>query len=143
MTRMIFVNLPVEDVAASTAFYEAIGCTLDPRFSNDGAAMLRWSDTITFMVLSKPFYATFTSKQIVDARTMSQVLLALGMESRADVDSVTQAAIAAGGRELHDPEDQGFMYSRAFEDLDGHGFGPVWMDVDAALAAMKAATEPA
>lgn len=143
MPKMIFVNLPVEDVAKSTAFYEAIGCVRNPQFSNDGGAMLAWSDTIAFMLLSKPFYATFTPKQIIDARTTSGALLALSFDDRAEVDAITAAAIAAGGRELHDAEDMGFMYSRAFEDLDGHGFGPFWMDADAAVAAMPPAADPA
>jgi len=139
MSKRIFVNLPVDDVTKSVAFYEAIGCVVDARFSNANAAMLAWSDTISFMVLSKPFYAGFTPKRIIDAKTDTQVLIALGFDSRAEVDAITDAAIAAGGREAHDPEDTGFMYSRAFEDLDGHGFGPFWMDMDAAVAAMQPA----
>ena len=143
MPKMIFVNLPVEDVAKSTAFYEAIGCVKDSRFSNATGSAMRWSDSISFMLLSKPFYATFTPKQIIDAKTMSGALLALSFDSRAEVDGITAAAIVAGGRELHDAEDMGFMYSRAFEDLDGHGFGPFWMDVEAAVAAMPPAADPA
>jgi len=136
MAKMIFVNLPVADVAASTAFYQAIGMTRDARFSNDAAASMVWSDTITFMLLSHDFYATFTPKPIPDAHATSGALIALGLDSRAEVDRITEAAIAAGGREVHPPEDMGFMYSRAFEDPDGHAFGPLWMDVDAAVAAM-------
>ncbi|CAN5274087.1 VOC family protein [soil metagenome] len=143
MPKMIFVNLPVADVAKSTAFYEAIGCVKDARFSNAGGSALRYSDTISFMVLGHDLYSTFTPKQIIDAKTTSGALIALSFDSRADVDAITEAALAAGGREAHGPEDHGFMYSRAFEDPDGHGFGPFWMDVDAAVAAMPSATEPA
>lgn len=143
MPKRIFVNLPVEDVTRSIAFYEALGFTVDPQFSNAGGAMLAWSDTIAFMVLSKPVYASFTPKRIIDAKTTSGVLIALSFDSRAEVDAITEAAIAAGGRQLHDPEDLGYMYSRAFEDLDGHGFGPLWMDVEATRAAMPSAADPA
>jgi uncharacterized protein len=145
MKKMIFVNLPVEDVAKSTAFYEAIGFTKDPRFSNEQASSMQWSDTIVIMLLGKDFYRTFTSKRIIDAHTESGALIALSRDSRADVDAITEAAIAAGGREGHDPEDHGFMYSRAFEDLDGHGFGPFFMDLEAAMAAFPdgPAHEPA
>lgn len=136
MSKMIFVNLPVRDLDRSVAFYEAIGCTKDARFSNDQAAMMVWSDTINFMLLTHGFYKGFTSKTIADAHTTSQVLLALSFDSRAEVDAILEAALGAGGRELHEPEDLGFMYSRAFEDPDGHGFGPLWMDVEAAVAAM-------
>ena len=132
MTKMIFVNLPVADVAASTAFYEAIGMEKNAAFSNDQASAMIWSDTIHLMLLGHSFYSTFTPKQIIDAKTTSGMLLALGLDSRAQVDAITVAAMAAGGTELHDPEDMGFMYSRAFADLDGHGFGPFWMDPAAA-----------
>ena len=136
MPRMIFVNLPVENLDRSVAFYEAIGCTRDPRFSNDRAAMMVWSEAISFMLLTHGFYQGFTSKPIADARATSQMLLALSCDSRAEVDAIMQAALDAGGREHHPAEDLGFMYSCAFEDPDGHGFGPMWMDVEAALSAM-------
>ena len=132
MTKMIFVNLPVADVAKSTAFYAAIGMVKNDKFSNAQASAMNWSDTIHFMLLDHAFYATFTPKQIIDAKTTSGMLLALALDSRADVDAITAAAVAAGGAELHDPEDLGFMYSRAFADPDGHGFGPFWMDPVAA-----------
>lgn len=134
MAKMIFVNLPVADVARSTAFYQAIGFEKNEQFSNEQAAMVAWSDTINFMLVGHAFYSTLTTKPIADAEKTSSVLIALSRDSRADVDALTDAAIAAGGREAHDPEDLGYMYSRAFYDLDGHAFGPMWMDVDAALA---------
>ena len=144
MPRMIFVNLPVADVEASVAFYEAIGATKDARFSQPGqAAAMIWSDTITFMLLDPEFFATFTDKRIIDSRAETGALLALSLDSRAEVDAVTRAALAAGGRELHEPEDLGFMYSRAFEDLDGHGWGPMYMDVDAFTAATAPAAQAA
>lgn len=132
MSKMIFVNLPVKDVAASTAFYEAIGMTKNEKFSNAQASAMNWSDTIHFMLLDHAFYATFTPKRIIDAQTTSGMLLALSLDSRSEVDALTDAAIAAGGGEPHGPEDHGFMYSRAFTDPDGHGFGPFWMDPAAA-----------
>jgi uncharacterized protein len=138
MPKMIFVNLPVADVAAATRFYEAIGMVKDDRFSNAQASAMTWTDSIHFMLLAHDFYATFTNKRIVDARAESGALIALGLDSRAEVDAITQAALAAGGRELHEPKDHGFMYERAFEDLDGHGFGPFQMDVEAAMAAAPA-----
>jgi predicted lactoylglutathione lyase len=142
MAKMIFVNLPVADVAAATAFYAAIGFEKNDMFSNDQASAMRWSDEISVMLLDRAFYATFTTKRIIDAREESGVLLAIGLDSRADVDAITQAAVAAGGCELHDPEDMGFMYSRAFEDLDGHGWGPMHMDMAAAAETMGR-SEPA
>ena len=143
--KMIFVNLPVADVEASAAFYAAIGFTQDLRFSQPGrAAAMTWSDTISIMLLSKPFYAGFTTKTIADAHATSEVLLCLSRDSRAEVDEITEAAAAAGGRaDIRPVQDMGFMYGRAFEDLDGHIFEPMYMDVDAALTAMSGQAEAA
>lgn len=132
MPKMIFINLPVRDVAKSTAFYEAIGFTRNEKFSNEQASSMMWSDAIVVMLLAKPFFSTFTDKQIGDARTTANSLISLSLDSRADVDAIAKAAVAAGGSELHDAEDMGFMYSRAFEDFDGHGWGVLWMDPAAA-----------
>lgn len=142
MPKMIFVNLPVADVAAATRFYKALGFTQNMMFSNEQAAAMEWSDTISVMLLDRAFYATFTDKRIIDAKTESGALLALSFDSRADVDSITEAAIAGGGREARDPQDHGFMYSRAFEDLDGHCWEPMFMDM-AAAAQVFAGAEPA
>lgn len=128
MPKMIFVNLPVVDVAKATAFYEAIGFEKNADFSNDVASSMMWSDTITVMLLGHDFYSTFTDKQIIDAKTQSGALLCLSFDSREAVDAHTQAAVTAGGRELHETQDHGFMYGRAFEDLDGHGWESMWMD---------------
>jgi hypothetical protein len=134
MPKMIFVSLPVTDLGRSIAFYEAIGCEKNEAFSNDQAAMLTWSDTISFMLLTYGFYQGFTSRSIADAHQTSQVLLCLSRDSRADVDAITQAALGAGGREHREGQDMGFMYSRSFEDPDGHVFEPMWMDAEAAMS---------
>lgn len=129
--RRIFVNLPVSDLDRSKAFYEAIGFTPEPTFSNDSAAMMKLSDTISVMLLTHPFYSTFTAKPIADASESSQVLLCISCESRAEVDKITDAAGAAGGRTDQSQEDQtgcGPMYGRDFEDPDGHQWAPMWMD---------------
>jgi predicted lactoylglutathione lyase len=139
MTKMIFVNLPVASVAASTAFYEAIGFEKNPMFSNERASAMVWSDTIHVMILDRGFYATFTTKPIADTHATSAALLCLSLDSRAQVDTIVAQAIGAGGRETRDPQDMGFMYSRAFEDLDGHTFEPMTMDMDAAALAMTPA----
>lgn len=136
MAKMIFVNLPVSDVEKATAFYEAIGMTRDPRFSNAQASAMVWSDEIVFMILDRAFYQSFTTKEIADAHATSEVLLCLSQESRAAVDAITERALAAGGKEPRAPQDHGFMYGRAFEDLDGHIFEPMHMDVEAAMVAM-------
>jgi predicted lactoylglutathione lyase len=138
MPKMIFVNLPVADVEKSVALYEAVGFTRDERFSRPGtAAAMTWSDTIVFMILSREHFADFTSKTIIDARSSVETLLCLSLDSRAEVDAIVEAARATGGKADPCPtQDHGFMYGRSFEDLDGHVFEPMWMDLEAALATM-------
>ena len=133
MPKMIFVNLPVADLERSAGFYEAIGGTKNPQFSNDKAAAIVFSDSIYVMLLTHDFYRTFTAKPIADARSTSGVLLALSCDSKADVDAMVEAAVKAGGKADPGPkQDLGFMYGRSFEDLDGHHWEPHWMDAQAA-----------
>ena len=138
MAKLIFVNLPVADVEKSTAFYEAIGATKDPRFSVPGvASAMVFSDTITFMILSHAHFANFSPRPIADAHATAQVLLCLSEDSREGVDEICDKALAAGGKiDIQPKQEMGdFMYGRSFEDLDGHVFEPMWMDVDAAMKA--------
>jgi predicted lactoylglutathione lyase len=136
MTQMIFVNLPVTDVAKSTAFYEAIGCTRDPRFSNEVASAMQLSDEIVFMILSHDFFKTFTAKPIADAHATTEVLICISRDSREAVDAIVEKAAAAGGKaDIREKQDMGFMYGRSFEDPDGHIFEPMFMDMEAAMAA--------
>ena len=133
MARMIFVNLPVTDLDRSVRFYEAIGATKNPKFSNDQAAAVMFSDTIYVMLLTHGFYKKFTSKEIADAKRSSGVLLALSCTSKGEVDAMVDAAAAAGGTADPGPkQDLGFMYGRSFEDPDGHHWEPNWMDAAAA-----------
>ena len=133
---MIFVNLPVENLERSKRFYEAIGARNEPKFTNEAAAMMVLSDTISLMLLTKPFYATFTSKPIADAHSSSQVLLCLSCESPAEVDQLVEAAAANGGKADPGPRQDigGMMYGRSFEDPDGHHWEPMWMDPQMAEA---------
>ena len=130
MSRMIFVNLPVEDLERSKRFYEAIGARNEPKFSSEAAAMMVLSDTIHVMLLTKPFYSTFTGKPIADAHNSSQVLLAISADSPADVDRLVDAAASNGGKADPGPKQDmgGMMYGRSFEDPGGHHWEPMWMD---------------
>jgi predicted lactoylglutathione lyase len=98
--------------------------------------MMSFSDAINVMLLTHDKFRQFTTKRIADPNESVQVLLALSCDSREGVDEITEQALSAGGSEVHDKEDYGWMYSRAFADPDGHGWGPVWMDVEAATQAM-------
>jgi len=135
MPKMIFVNLPVTDLARSTSFYEALGAEKNPQFSDDTASCMVFSETIHAMLLTHDKYKQFTSKPIADAHATSQVLLCLSADDRAGVD-----AMVAGAGGVADPsptQDYGFMYGRSFEDPDGHHWEVMWMDLEAATAAMS------
>lgn len=132
MPKMIFLNMPVGDLAAATKFYAAIGCEKNERFSSDQAASMVWSDTITFQLLTHDYYSTFTTKPIADAHRTSAVLIALSRDSRAEVDAIVAAAASAGGKaDAREAQDLGFMYVRTFEDTEGNIFEPAFMDMSA------------
>lgn len=146
MTQMIFVNLPVADVAAATAFYESIGFKKDERFCDGSGSCLVLSDTICVMALSRERFADFTKKEIIDPKSQVQTLLCISRDSREAVDAIVDAAVAAGGvADVGPKQDHGFMYGRAFEDLDGHVWEPMWMDLAAfeKMMAEGAQMEPA
>ncbi|CAL9542468.1 hypothetical protein SUDANB58_04279 [Streptomyces sp. enrichment culture] len=130
--QMIFVNLPVNDLDASKKFFTELGYTINPRFSDENAASVVIGDAIVAMLLTKPFYATFTDKEIADATRTSEVLIALSAESREKVDELVDRAISLGGTATGRTQNLGFMYGRAFDDLDGHTWEVVWMDPAAA-----------
>ena len=133
MPKMIFVNLPVADLKRATAFYESIGATKNPQFSDETASCMVLSETIYAMLLTHEKYKQFTTKKIVDAKTSSEVMIALSADSREDVDGMVNKAKAAGVTIDPTPtQDFGFMYGRSFEDTDGHIWEVMWMDVEAA-----------
>ena len=137
MSRLIFINLPVADLARSTAFYEAVGARKNEQFSDHTASCMVFSETIHVMLLTHDKFRQFTPRAIADARTSSEVLICLSAESREGVDEMIARAGAAGV--VIDPgpqQDYGFMYSRSFEDPDGHIWEILWMDVAAAAEAM-------
>ena len=143
MSKLIFVNLPVADLDAAKAFYEAIGFTNNPQFTDETAACMVLTDTIHVMLLTHDKFAQFTPKAIADARQTSEVLICISEDSREGVDSITDKALAAGGREPREKQDYGFMYGRSFEDLDGHIWETMWMDMAGFAAAGAQQAEPA
>jgi predicted lactoylglutathione lyase len=127
VARQIFVNLPVKDLNRSVAFFTALGFSVDPRFTNDSATCMIVGENIFVMLLIEPFFQGFIKKDICDARKSTEVLVCLSCESRTEVDELVAKAVAAGGTLPRASEDHGFMYSHAFEDLDGHIWELVYM----------------
>jgi predicted lactoylglutathione lyase len=129
MPKMIFINLPVTDLAASTAFYVGLGATKNPQFSDENTSAIVFSDTIYAMIMTHQRFADFTKRAIIDPRTSVQAMFALSADSRDDVDDMVSKAVASGGAADPNPsQDYGFMYGRSFEDPDGNIWEVFWMD---------------
>lgn len=132
MPTSIFVSYPTADLDRSVAFYTALGATINPLFTDENAACLVWDENIFLMVLKREFMATFTDKQLADPATTAQVQIAFTRDSREDVDTVSEAGLAAGGSEPRPAQDLGFMYSRDLEDPDGNIVAFLYMAPEAA-----------
>ncbi|WP_285638185.1 VOC family protein [Microbacterium arabinogalactanolyticum] len=131
MTK-IFVNLPTSDLERAKAFYTALGCEINPQFTDENAACVVWSEDIYFMVLTREFFATFTDKPIADPHQSLQVSSSFTCDSREEVDAIMEKALAAGGTEPKPAQDYGFMYSRDIDDPDGNSLGFLYMVPEAA-----------
>lgn len=129
MATSIFVNLPVKDLKRTMDFYSKLGYTFNQQFTDEKAACMVISDTIYAMLLTEPFFKGFLPKhEIANTAKAKEVLVALSTDSKQKVDELADKAIAAGGKQFREPEDHGFMYSRSFEDPDGHVWEVIWMD---------------
>lgn len=127
MSRMMFVNLPVQDLDASVAFFTELGFTFNAQFTDENATAMVVSDLGFVMLLVEPFFATFTDKDVAPA-SVTEAAVALSAESRAEVDRLVDRALSLGAKQRGRAQDQGFMYGRGFYDLDGHLWELIWMD---------------
>jgi predicted lactoylglutathione lyase len=132
MSKKVFVNLPVADLAKSMAFFRAVGYEFNPQFTDETAACMVISEHNYAMLLTHARFGDFTPKAIADARKTTEVLVAISYDSRPEVDEVVRKAVAAGGSIYNQPQDHGFMYAHGFQDLDGHIWEVFWMDPAAA-----------
>ena len=138
--RTLFVTLPVADVEGSKAFFSSLGFTFDPAFADENAACMLVGEQSTVMLLSRARFAQLSKLPTADPRTHALALYSFGVPTRDDVDAVAARALAAGGTEADGAEDHGFMYTRSFFDLDGHGWQVMWMDPAAAAQGPEPAT---
>lgn len=130
--RQIFVNLAVRDVKKSMDFFATLGFTFNPKFTDEKAACMIISDNAFVMLLTEPFFRTFTKREPCDTARCTEGLYAISCNSRAEVDDMVKKAVAAGGAHAMDAQDHGFMYAWSFYDLDGHHWEVLWMDPAAA-----------
>ncbi|HEV8285083.1 MAG TPA: VOC family protein [Chitinophagaceae bacterium] len=128
MATKIFVNLPVKDLNKSKEFFTKLGFSFNPHFTNDQGACLIIGENLFAMLLTEPFFKTFTKKEIADAKKTTEALIAIDAESREKVDEMVKKAAEAGGSIYRKPEDHGWMYGHSFADLDGHQWEILYMD---------------
>jgi predicted lactoylglutathione lyase len=124
----IFVNLPVTDLTRSIRFFEALGWSFDQRFTDERAGCLVIGDDIYVMLLTEPFFASFTKKSIADTSDSTEAIIALSQDTRDEVDRIAGAALAAGAVEAQQTQETSPMYTRSFYDPDGHHWEIFWMD---------------
>jgi uncharacterized protein len=130
--RMLFVNMPVADLERSKAFFASLGFTFNPAFTGETAACMQVGEQASVMLLTREMFGQFSHRPMADPATHALALFCFSVSDRDQVDSVAEAALAAGATEADGPEDHGYMYSRSFFDLDGHGWQVMWMDPVAA-----------
>lgn len=128
MAKQIFVNLPVKDLKRSVDFFTALGFTFNPQFTDENATCMIIGDNIYAMLLVEKYFKTFIKKDVSDASKTTEVLTALSVESRDKVDEIVNKALASGGSPNLDTQDHGWMYSRSFQDPDGHIWEILFMD---------------
>ena len=128
MPRNLYVNLPVKDLDRTVDFFAALGFAFNPTFTDENATCMIVNDSTSVMLLVESYFATFTRKPVADAKVVTETLLAISMDSRAEVDDFVSKAIAKGATEYAEPKDYGFMYQRGIADLDGHQWEVFHMD---------------
>jgi len=126
-TRKMFLNLAVREVKRSIEFFTKLGFTFNPEFTDDKAACMVVNPDACVMLLSEPFFRTFTRRDICNTGSHNESLIALACASRAEVDDMVNRAIHAGGSPAMEAMDRGFMYGWSFYDLDGHHWEVLWV----------------
>lgn len=129
MSKKIFLNLPVANLKKAMAFYTEIGFVNNPQFTDDTAACMVISDDIFVMLLTHTKFKEFTKKEIANTSKVASVINSLSVESADEVNAMLGKVINAGGHEIMEAKDYGFMQLRSFEDLDGHAWEVLYMDL--------------
>jgi predicted lactoylglutathione lyase len=128
MSRLIFVNLPVADLTRSVNFFTDLGFTFNSQFTDENATCMVVSEQAFVMLLARPFFSTFVTKDVADPATTTGAILGISASSREEVDALVDKALALGGTPAKEPQDEGYMYGRSFHDPDGHAWEVMWMD---------------
>lgn len=129
MKRKLFINLAAGDLKASTDFFLQLGFSFHPQFSDDTASCIVLSDDLYLMLLTNEKFVSFSPNPLINSHQQTEVLNCLSCHSKAEVDELVQKAVKAGGKTYNQPQDHGFMYAHGFQDLDGHVWELVYMEM--------------
>lgn len=125
--NQIYVNLPVKDIQETKKFWTNLGFPVNEQISDERAVCIMMNDTISIMFLTEEFFETFSERPVPKGDT-TQVLVAIGLDSREEVDQVVNAAVANGATQHEEPQDHGWMYQNSFWDINGHGWNVIFAD---------------
>ncbi|PVB41766.1 VOC family protein [Mycobacteroides abscessus] len=128
MSRMLFVNIPIANAAASRKFFDHLGFSFNDQFCDENTLCMAVNEQSWVMMLEHDRFRGFIADDIADTSKSREVLLCVSADSRAGVDELVDAALAAGGVDWMRAQELGFMYGRSFRDLDGHVWEVSWMD---------------
>lgn len=129
--RKLFVNIPVGDVQRSITFFEALGFSFNPQFTDATATCMLVGEDAYFMLMDRTRFAGFSKRPVAEPSRETSALYAVSVNSREEVDAMVKQAVDAGGSHAADTQDHGFMYAWSFYDIDGHHWEVFWMDESA------------
>ncbi|WP_016889450.1 VOC family protein [Mycobacteroides abscessus] len=128
MSRMLFVNIPIANAAASRKFFDHLGFSFNDQFCDENTLCMAVNEQSWVMMLEHDRFRGFIADDIADTSKSREVLLCVSADSREGVDELVDAALAAGGVDWMPAQELGFMYGRSFRDLDSHVWEVSWMD---------------
>ncbi|MDQ1095583.1 MULTISPECIES: VOC family protein [Chryseobacterium] len=126
--NQIYINLAVKNVQETKEFWTKLGFTADEQMSNEkGVCIVMKQGQISVMFLQEDYFRTFSEKPVPEAGTI-QVLLALGLNSREEVDRMVATAVKNGSSQHEEPQDYNGMYQNSFWDINGYGWNIIYVD---------------
>jgi uncharacterized protein len=127
--KQLFINLPVSDLKRSMQFYLALGFTPNPLFTDEEQKCMVWSDSIYLMLQSRQFSNSYFEKQMIDARKHQMPSFTLPVGTVESVNEMMENGLRSGGAEPVPGINEGFMFLRSIEDIDGYVWGIMYLDL--------------
>ena len=129
--KTIWLNLPVQDVQKSRAFFKAIGFRENPMHADAGhlASFFIGQHDFVLMLFPQQAFERFAGNSTADTGKGTEMLINIDAQSREEVDAMAELVKRAGGTIYAKPgEAEGWMYAFGFADPDGHRWSMLYMD---------------